>query len=353
MGPRPALSYDAIGMRCPTCGTENAQDSRFCGGCGARLEPARVAPTVKLSDDAPIAPAHHVPPVRLPTPVPASIPTPPPGSLHQIGHLPTPAPGSMSLGSLAPQPRAGSIPPQNAQPAIPNTVNRAASPRPGTPPPVAMSSPSLSMAAAAPRRGGALIAVVLVADLGLAAAGAFMLVKGLHKPSAKPAQKTEAATPAPTPVATAPSAAPTTAPAPGAAAAPAPPPAAEPAKPEPVAARGKDTKHHADKKSTAPEDPYAGQVAPDLSADVERAASASVGSFRACVQTAIQMQPIHGDIRVAFMIEPDGRVDHAHSVVNTTGSEPLASCLAATIATWTFAPHPGPAASYERPFNYP
>ena len=23
-------------MRCPSCGTENAPDSRFCGGCGAR-----------------------------------------------------------------------------------------------------------------------------------------------------------------------------------------------------------------------------------------------------------------------------------------------------------------------------
>ena len=350
MGRRPALSYDAIGMRCPTCGTENAQDSRFCGGCGARLEPARVAPTVKLPDDAPIAPASHVPPVRLPTPVPASIPTPPPGSLNQIGHLPTPAPGSMSLGSLPPQPRAGSIPPQNAQPAIPNTVNRAASPRPGTPPPVVMSSPSLSMAAAAPRRSGALIAVVLVADLGLAAAGAFMLAKGLHKPGAKPAQKAEGTAPAPTQVAAAPAAPP---PAPAPAAAPAGSATVEPPRPEPVSARGKDTKHHADKKSTSPEDPYAGQVAPDLSADVERAAGGSVGSFRACLQDAIQTQPIHGDVRVAFMIQPDGRVDHAHAVVNTTGSEPLATCLAATIATWTFAPHPGPAASYERPFNYP
>jgi hypothetical protein len=246
----------------------------------------------------------------------------------------------MSLGSHPP--RAGSIPPQNAQPAIPSTLNR--TPRPGTPPPVQLSSGSLSMAAAAPRRSSALIAVVVLADLGLAGAGAFMLMKGLNKPAARPAQKSQAETPAPAPTATT---APTPPPAPPAAAAP------EPARTEPAAARGKDPKHPAAKKSSAPEDPYAGQLAPDLSADIERAAGNSVGPFRACLQTAIQAQPIHGDVRISFLVEPDGHVDHTQAVVNTTGSDSLATCLSATIATWTFAPHPGPAASYERPFNYP
>jgi hypothetical protein len=321
-----------FGMRCPTCGTENAPDSRFCGGCGARLEPARVAPTVKLPDDTPIATPHHVPPVRIPTPVPASIPP-----VDAVGHLPTPPPGSMSLGSIPP--RAGSIPPQNAQPAIPSTVNR-------RPAPVAVSSPSLSMPAAAPRRSGALIAVLVIADLGLAAAGAFMLVKGLQKPAAKPARKTEARQAPPAPVAVAPTLAPATVAAAPAAAAIVDPPA----RPEPVAARPKETKQHP-KKTSAPQDPYG--AAPDLSKDVERAAQGSVGSFHSCLQTAIQTQPIHGDVRIAFLIQPDGHVDHAQAVVNTTGSAQLATCLSATIATWTFAPHPGPAASYERPFNYP
>jgi len=47
-------------MRCPTCGTENVPDSRFCGACGAKLTPAenRVAPTEKIPDDAPF-PAHY------------------------------------------------------------------------------------------------------------------------------------------------------------------------------------------------------------------------------------------------------------------------------------------------------
>lgn len=41
-------------MRCASCSTENAPDSRFCGGCGARLVSSgvRVAPTQKISDDA-------------------------------------------------------------------------------------------------------------------------------------------------------------------------------------------------------------------------------------------------------------------------------------------------------------
>jgi hypothetical protein len=195
------------------------------------------------------------------------------------------------------------------------------------------------MPATAPRRSGALIAVVLIADLGLAAAGAFMLMKGLKKPAPAPPHKAEATAPAPAPVA----------------AAPAPPPPAgsatvdPPPKPEPVAARPKDSKHHVDKKS--PQDPHAG--VPDQSAEIDKLLNSSVGSFRACLQTAIQTQPIHGTIRIAFGIQPDGHTWNTQAVVNTTGSDQLASCLSATIATWTFAPHTGPVATYDREFNYP
>src|SRR5512138_2138020 len=50
-------------MRCASCGTENAPDSRFCGGCGARLGASgpRVAPTQKISDDAPYPPPAAAP----------------------------------------------------------------------------------------------------------------------------------------------------------------------------------------------------------------------------------------------------------------------------------------------------
>ena len=40
-----SLSYPVAGCVAPSCGTENAPDSRFCGGCGARSAPRRVAPT--------------------------------------------------------------------------------------------------------------------------------------------------------------------------------------------------------------------------------------------------------------------------------------------------------------------
>jgi hypothetical protein len=274
----------AFGMRCPSCGIEIAPDSRFCGGCGARLEPPRVAPTIKVPDAPPAGPS-------------------------AIGYLPTPMPGSLPpLPSHAPAPR---------------------------PAPVEASSPSLSMAAA-PRKSGVLITIVLLADLGLAGAGAGLLVKGLHKAKGTPAHTPIAPTP-PSP------AAPSPAPAPA---------GTEPPKAEPAAARpNTDPKHHADPKR-APEDTYAAPT-PVLATDVDRMANDSAGSFRECLQTASQNQPIHGGIRIALLVEPDGKVDHTQTVVNTTRSEPLASCLSQVIMTWTFAPHPGPAASFERPFNYP
>src|SRR5688572_7760796 len=40
-------------MRCPSCGTDNEPDSRFCGGCGARLAgESRLAPTQKVDTGA-------------------------------------------------------------------------------------------------------------------------------------------------------------------------------------------------------------------------------------------------------------------------------------------------------------
>ena len=242
-----------FGMRCPTCGTENAPDSRFCGGCGARLEPSRVAPTFKIPDDA-----------AYPAPQPA-VPTPPPGSLHAIGHLPTPPPGSLQM---PPQPRLGSIPPTTPAPAlnraasvppiqssVPPTERLPSKPPSSIPPtdvqrPTPVPEPSMSMPVV-PRRSGALIAVVVIADLGLAAAGGALLVKGRQKPApvATPALKTEALPP--------PAAADLTAPAPAA------PPTITP--PEPASAKPKEAAKKAPipklapkKKLDGPVDPYGG-----------------------------------------------------------------------------------------------
>jgi hypothetical protein len=208
----------------------------------------------------------------------------------------------------------------------------------------------MSMPAA--RKSSALIAVVVIADLGLAAAGGALLFKGLQKPkAAKPAPQKSEAAPAPAPTPAAAAAADLTAPAPAAAPTISPP---APSKDKTVpkeAAKKAPVGKAPPKSGAAPVDPYG--AAPDLSGDIDRMAAQSVGSFRNCLSQAIQTQPIHGDVRIGFVIEPDGHVDHVRVVGDTTESPQLATCLAATIATWTFAPHSGPAASFERPFNYP
>jgi len=291
-----------------------------------------------------------------------------------LGNLPTPPPGSMSYqrpSSIPPTNNPSSIPPTNNPASIPPTNNSISRPpsapvsgpptqpprRASTPAPAAMSSPSLSMMP--PRRSGAMIAFVLVLDLALAAAGSTLLVKGLAKPKAtdaKPASvapHAEVAAPTPAAVAVAPAAA---VPEPIGSAAPEPPAAVD----KTVARDAKkklppkpDTK----KKAEGPVDPYGGAAPPvpgaDQTAEIEAHARDSFGAFRRCFEDAIHAGPIHGDVRIAFVVQPDGRVDHTKPVVNTTGSEPLASCLAQTIGAWTFAPHSGAAASYERPFNYP
>jgi TonB family protein len=231
-------------MRCATCGTENAPDSRFCGGCGAKLAPSsRVAPTAKITDDAsypsqPPSPA-SIPPHGNYASGPASIPPqnhapgsiPPQNAYVPPGSIP-PQNAYVPSGSIPPQNNfagsPGSIPPQNnaydAPPkSIPphNSFQRAATPI-QTPPPGALKMPtpppgSLSFAAtprlgdqepspppvaaaeasrslvAPPRRPIGLIVFVLLVDLALAGAGAVLLGKGLSekKPAAKSEQKTQ------------------------------------------------------------------------------------------------------------------------------------------------------------------
>jgi len=271
-----------------------------------------------------------------------------------LGNLPTPPPGSMSYppASIPPTNNPISRPPSAPVTGPPTQPPRRAS----TPAPAALSSPSLSMMP--PKRSGAMIAFVIVVDLALAAAGATLLVKGLAKPKpadAKPASAAphaEVAAPTPAAVAVAPAAA---VPEPVGSAAPEPPvvdkTVARDPKKKPAAKP--DTK----KKADGPVDPYGGAAPPvpgtDQSAEIEAQARESFGAFRRCFEDAIHAGPIHGDVRIAFVVQPDGHVDHAKPVVNTTGSEPLASCLAQTIGGWSFAPHSGAAASYERPFNYP
>src|ERR1700733_3828767 len=141
-------------MRCPACNTENTPDSRFCGGCGAKLAVAepRVAPTAKIPDDAPFQ-------------------TPAPGA-YAVSHAP---PGPISYAPPSMPPRLPSAPPVAAPPAR---------------------VPEASLSMSVPRRRTGLIATVVVIDLALAGAGGLLLAKGLEPP-AVPAATSPAPAPAP------------------------------------------------------------------------------------------------------------------------------------------------------------
>jgi hypothetical protein len=299
-------------MRCPACNTENTPDSRFCGGCGAKLALAepRVAPTAKIPDDAPFQ-------------------TPAPGAYTAAY-----APGPISYAPPSMPPRLPSAPPI-------------------APPPARVPEASLSLPV--PRRRTGLIATVVVIDLALAGTGGLLLAKGLEPPAQAPVSSpAPAPTPAPTP--------------------PAPqttsitPPAgsandvaigsaldhiaAAPPAPEPIPAP---PQHVAPKKPAtpppAPVDPY--DMSHALANEVELAASRAGPDFEHCLDTALHEKPIHGAIHVSFVVVADGRVATPKITQNTTGSSGLAACLTTIISGWTFATHPAHATSFTRPFSYP
>ena len=165
-------------MRCPTCGTENAPDSRFCGGCGARFSVPnqRVAPTHKITDDASFPP-------RLPS---AAVPVPAPGKA---------APRMTSGGA----PGAGSVVGSTVRPVtpLPDVVigpahggpyvaaPPASGPRAAMREAATRDDPALSLPIAARRPWGR-IALVLVIDTALALSGAYLLREGLAGAQAIP-----------------------------------------------------------------------------------------------------------------------------------------------------------------------
>lgn len=173
-------------MRCPSCGTENAPGSRFCGGCGARLAASaqRVAPTQKISDDAsfpqrpvPASAGHHGQAVVQPSAGPRLVAPPaqyasgPPAA--QSSAAPPPRAISSAPPGVYAQPPPASRPPAGRA--------RQLQPRSHT---SQLDDPSRSMPIIA-RRPWRLIIVVLLIDLGLAAAGGWLLSEGLGgKPGA-------------------------------------------------------------------------------------------------------------------------------------------------------------------------
>jgi hypothetical protein len=352
-------------MRCPTCGTENTPDSRFCGGCGAKLVPevSRVAPTAKISDDA------TFPPQRYPTPVPAqnyasgpaSIPPntyqapPGPASIPPNTYRAPQGPASIPPASIPPNTyqAPASIPPTNSPASIPPNTYQA---RPASIPPTnagyAPREPSMSMPIVPQARWG-LIVFVLLLDIGLAAAGAVMLQKGLAKPDPAPASDgsahatTTTTQAAPPPAVTAPAPSPDVSASIATVANAAKPDAAkpdaaksEPAKPEPVPVVQA-------KKSPPPR-----EIKNELGAEIELAAARSRGDFDKCYDDASPDIHLKGRIDITFTVLPDGRTDNPHVVQNDTGSQQLASCLGATIARWAFASRPAKPVLITRPFIY-
>jgi len=360
-------------MRCPTCGTENTPDSRFCGGCGAKLTPEqnRVAPTARIPDDAPFPPsrpgasvASYAQPTSLappsiapPTYSPASIPPTnnpasiPPANHHGPASIP---PNTYQSPHYTPGP--ASIPPNTYQ-TRPASIPPANNYGPATLPPA---EPSMSMPAV-PRTRWGLIILVLLMDLGLATAGAIMLQKGLAKPddsgagsgSAKPATTTtSAAAPAPPPPVANPAAPPLGASiASIAKTAPADsddkkddkktPPTAQANKPKLVKPPGG---------GASPQDPY--DEKRGLGAEIELAAARSRGDFDQCYQSAQATMQMKSRIDIGFTVLPDGRVDKVHVVANSTGVPALAACLSSAIEHWAFAEHPAKPTEFVRPFIY-
>jgi len=170
-------------MRCPSCGTDNAPDSRFCGGCGTRFGTTgpRVAPTQKISDDAsfpqPIAPGGAAMPVTAPGIVApravAATPYTPQGPpiVHAGSHAGSRA-GSHAGSHAASSARPATAPPSPAATPAPLPSSR---PKPQL---LVVDDPSLSLPIAA-RRPWGLIAIVLLIDIGLAVTGVLLLREGL------------------------------------------------------------------------------------------------------------------------------------------------------------------------------
>jgi hypothetical protein len=170
-------------MRCPSCGTQNEPDSRFCGGCGARLG-GTLAPTHKIVDTgpAPIAQAPAIPPASNAVAQQAQAIARQISAEYAAQRSPSQPPQQAPISAQRPsQPSAQ----RSAQP----SAQRPAS-RPSQPPPAGVyaaprSSPvgssqrpvaarSTDESFAVPKRRWGLIIVVLIFDLGLAAAGAYL-----------------------------------------------------------------------------------------------------------------------------------------------------------------------------------
>jgi hypothetical protein len=218
-------------MRCPTCGTQNEQDSRFCGGCGAKMTPtiapsgaivtvpttvpgvaqSKVAPTQKVLPDQRIdamrgaaqaspalaAPARSHPP-SMPPPAVAPTPMVPqpimnPQVITPHAALPAMHPSPVPAAMARPSPQAdfGRQATEPVSRSTPQTIQRPSnSGVPTVPRPVAPAAAARSAQVSMPPRRGrnvTLIVFVVIFDLVLAVFGALMLQRGLVRDDEVPA----------------------------------------------------------------------------------------------------------------------------------------------------------------------
>jgi outer membrane biosynthesis protein TonB len=227
------------------------------------------------------------------------------------------------------------------------------------------------------------IALVLVVDLGLAAAGVFMLREGLREvpstpispsptasvkaelPPPPPVKKAEAPSPAIEPIAKASDAATND---------PKPPPP-DPTPPTPTAAGASATatatsgshaaQHRVDNaKVTRKKDGKGGPVDPYDAADpsfnvgvqVDQIMSKARPAIDACYGEAAKAVPAdqvpHGVVKIAFRVLADGHFEHASVIENTTSSEQLASCLVREVTSWAMPAHTADVVDFVRAFSF-
>ena len=243
--------------------------------------------------------------------------------------------GAGVYGSVQPRPRSEPGPPNPASSYQRTTPRGQAIARPSQD----IDTPSVSMPKIV--RPWALIIVILVIDLALAGTGAVLLMKGLADAPAKTSTTTNASvgvgvgdpgppTPTPTPTPT--------------------PIAAAPPPPEPPPPDKHDAHHHArsPQSKLSPQDPYAAT----LENEVELQATRSAPALQQCAAQAASNGGLHGAIRISFQVQPDGRVSRVATLADSTGQPALATCLADTIARWSFAVHPTVARDFVRSFSY-
>lgn len=93
-----------------------------------------------------------------------------------------------------------------------------------------------------------------------------------------------------------------------------------------------------------------------LADQLERQSSRSKARFDRCYTQTTKALPadqaLAGDVEVAFQILPDGRVANAAVVHDTTGSTALGQCLLTVVTSWTFSSNATGALDFVRSFHF-